>query len=404
MLTGFFKLTVVQGIVSAVIFLGGYGCRKQSSTIPASAILEVWDDANSPDLMGVKSKSLGEIAREGILSEDHYPWADDYWATYRGGIAFRWQNKAASNSPSNLITYPLLALQQIKKMSQPALDQLSPAEKYDIAFGRYDFPLVKQQWDEAQDLQRELGNIPTWYGICHGWAAASLMEPEPGERASIVNSDGIKVNFFASDIKALLSKIYADGHQAETIVGQRCGTSSHAIPTDKMGRILVPECRDLNPGSLHLILGDYLGHKQPLLRRGFVIDMARDAEVWNQPVVGFKVLNMRRRVFDPQKDPKRAYRAKKTAFIVDVETDLYYLSEGMPSKSPRIAANKRFQRTMHLKYSLELDRQEKIIGGEWASEYHPDFVWLGNRRPDRVFSPLDPKRIYEFLERSRKKD
>jgi len=404
MLTGFSRLFVIPAVVGSVIAPAVYGCRKQSSPIPESPILEAWDEANSPTLMGVKSTDFGGMAREGFLPEERYPWADDYWATYRGGIAFRWQKKTAPGKDESAFTYPLLDLKQLQAMSPSELDRLSPAEKYDLAYGRYDFPLVKQQWDEARDLQREMGNIPPWYGICHGWAAASLMEAEPGERATLVNPDGLRINFFASDIKALLSKIYADGYHAETFVGKRCSTKLHEIPMDKMGRVVVPECRDLNPGALHLILAHNLGQKNPSLRRGFVIDIARDTEVWNQPVVGFKVLSSRRRVFDSKRDPKKTYRARNTAFIVDMETDLYYLSEGMPSKNPLRAANKRFQKTMRLKYSLELDRQDKIIGGEWTAGDHPDFLWRGNKRPDSIFSPLEPKHVYEFSAKSRVND
>lgn len=401
MLTGSFKLIVVQAALGTLFASVVLGCRKQSTSTPGSQVLEAWDEANSPVLIGVKSKTFGVIAQEGALPEHRYPWTDDYWATSRGGIALRWQKVTNSAKNGQEFNYPLFDLKRLKNLSQAELDQLSPAEKYDLAYGRYDFPLVKQQWDEARDLQREMGEIPPWYGICHGWAAASLAEPEPGDKASIVNPDGLRVNFFASDIKALMSKIYADGHHAETLVGKRCGTLSHEISTDLSGRVVLPECRDLNPASLHLILAQNLGDKNPSLRRGFVIDIAGDVEVWNQPVVGFKVLSSRRRVFDQENDPKKQYRAKNTAFIVDLETSIFYLAEGKPSKSPFRAANRHFQKSMRLKYSLELDSKDQIVGGEWTSEDHPDFLWYSNKRPVSVYSPIDPKNVYDLASRSR---
>ena len=45
-------------------------------------------------------------------------------------------------------------------------------------------------------------------------------------------------------------------------------------------------------------------------------------------------------------------------------------------------------------YDLELDAQNNIIGGEWLSNYHPDFLWTKKRnsRPqntvDRTISRL----------------
>jgi hypothetical protein len=404
MVTGSFKLIVVQAVFGTLLAAAFLGCRKQSISTPGSQVLEAWDEANSPVLMGVKSKTFGVIAREGALPNGRYPWTDDYWATYRGGIALRWQKGTNSIQNSKEFVYPLLDLKRLKTMSQAELDRLSPAEKYDLAYGRYDFPLVKQQWEEARDLQREMGEIPRWYGICHGWASASLAEPEPGERASIVNPDGVRVNFFASDIKALLSKVYADGHQAETLVGKRCGTLSHEISTDLSGRVVLPECRDLNPAALHLILAQNLGEKNPSLRRGFVIDIAGDVEVWNHPVVGFKVLSSHRRIFDRKSDPKRQYRAKNTAFIVELETSIFYVSEGKPSKSPLREANRHFQKSLRLKYSLELDSKDQIIGGEWTSEDHPDFLWHSNKRPEAVYSPVDPKNVYDLAVVSRNRE
>jgi hypothetical protein len=315
MLTGSFKLIVVQAVLGTLFASVVLGCRKQSISMPDTQVLEAWDEANSPVLMGVKSKTFGLIAREGALPEDRYPWTDDYWATFRGGIALRWQKVTDSTKNGQELNYPLFDLKRLKNLSQAELDQLSPAEKYDLAYGRYDFPLVKQQWDEARELQREMGKIPPWYGICHGWAAASLAEPEPGEKASIVNPDGLRVNFFASDIKALMSKVYADGHHAETLVGKRCSTLSHEISTDLAGRVVLPECRDLNPAALHLILAQNLKNKNPLIRRGFIMDIAGDVEVWNQPVVGFKVLSSRRRVFDREIDLKKQYNVFLSGFI-----------------------------------------------------------------------------------------
>ena len=70
MLTGFSRLFVIPAVVGSVIAPAVYGCRKQSSPIPESPILEAWDEANSPTLMGVKSTDFGGMAREGFLPEE----------------------------------------------------------------------------------------------------------------------------------------------------------------------------------------------------------------------------------------------------------------------------------------------------------------------------------------------
>ena len=80
---------------------------------------------------------------------------------------------------------------------------LSPAEKYDILVGIYDFPLNNRA--KAEGSVHE----PSWSGYCHGWAPAAhrFEEPEP---VTLVNDDGVEVRFGSSDIKALMTYFEAE--------------------------------------------------------------------------------------------------------------------------------------------------------------------------------------------------
>lgn len=231
------------------------------------------------------------------------PWSASYWPNYEDSINHRWQGK----------------------------DVLSPAEKYDKAFhgwvepeGFMDlrpFDTSTCEWDDeyyeqlgpvADFTSKNKGNlksrngkdddgdgiddkdeckhtvgdikneerrdgVETWWGICHAWAPAAIMEPEP---LAPVTRNGI--TFDVSDQKAL-SMMDWDRSSA-FVVGGRCNEKE--VERDEVtGRVLTEECRDLNAGAWHVIVTSLVG----LNKRGFVIERTWDYEVWNQPLFGYEV-------------------------------------------------------------------------------------------------------------------
>ena len=110
-------------------------------------------------------------------------WPGSHWASHLGGIAHRW----SAGNPQNF-TYKPYSLFELKKLEQRFIDELSPAEKYDILMRRFDYPTVRREWRDNSP------NDTSWFGICHGVAPASLNHAEPKNRA-VVTRDGIKLNF-----------------------------------------------------------------------------------------------------------------------------------------------------------------------------------------------------------------
>ena len=350
----------------------------------SSSLKEAWNPANDPSRFLVDAARFADLPREGALSAENYPWSDDYWSTRRGGIAYRWQ-RSYPYVTGTYKDYRYKALTRADFTGDPTalaqiIDTLSPAEKYDLLLGRYEFPLVEaemmgQQWA----VDSATGDVPGWYGICHGWAPATLMEPEPGAKATIQNPDGIAVPFYTSDINALMSKVYADYLDTEVrFLGERCNTPTNAIKFDENGRIILSSCRDSNPGALHLVLAKLLGGAAP---KGFVADIARDAEVWNQAITGFRVRESHSTNFDPASDPTARYRAPGTIVLVAVKADVSYITEWRPHREPVRPLSQAYTRTQRLEYTLELDQNGKIIGGEWVSGERPDFIWAPTAPP-----------------------
>ncbi len=90
-------------------------------------------------------------------------WSGDSWRLSRGAINFRW-----NSSEQESFNYLSPTSREASVMSQDELKKLSPAEKYDLLMGRYDYPLKY----EVDSLSRTV--VESWEGLCHGWAGASL--------------------------------------------------------------------------------------------------------------------------------------------------------------------------------------------------------------------------------------
>ena len=93
------------------------------------------------------------------------PWSGDYWAAKNGGPAYRWRTGESH-------TYALKSKAEIDAMPsaerEEFLRNLSPAEKYDLLCGNFDYPFTNFM------LSANPASTPSWQGYCHGWTMASM--------------------------------------------------------------------------------------------------------------------------------------------------------------------------------------------------------------------------------------
>jgi hypothetical protein len=315
-----------------------------------SRVFEAWDVINEPSRFGRNYEvRYRELPTSGGLSR--IPWSDSYWATQRAGIAFRWMNPVGSP-----FAYPLHSRQTLASMSQTQLAALSPAEKLDIYAGRYDFPTVKSE------RRRTYPGAAAWEGLCHGWAPAALefVEPKP---VTLKGPGGIQVPFGSSDVKALLTWHMATrSTRAAVGLGARCNTFG------VLG-LNTPPCRDSNAGAFHIVLANQLG----ILKEGFIADIARMGEVWNQPIYRFQSRELGRQGPSPGSAPG-------TTTEITVQTEMHY---GMEVEPQWNALGQLVERpavgSIVYRYRLEIDAQGRIRGGVWLQDTRPDFIWLQQR-------------------------
>jgi hypothetical protein len=343
-------------LISLAIFLDG--CSAKPS-ITRDKVQEAWDDYTNPALLDSGSVVVfSDLPASGL--SNRIPWSDIYWPSYLGGIALRWMNGI---EPAFALQRP--SEEQIRTMSTAELAALSPAEKYDIFMGRYDYPTVQAE------LLRNHPSMPTWYGLCHGWSSATLNFDEPGT-TTLRGASGIDVPFSSGDVKALLA--YAQGvvfQPVARVLGQRCEADLSTQPHMRN----TAACRDTNAGSFHLVLANYVGRAG----QSVVADFTRGAEVWNFPIYGFSTRELARRAPSIGAAPRTAVEVVVETlvdFVVEVDTP-----NVLPLGDSRTVASER----MIFQYVLELDELGRIVGGSWISEERPDFLWVQERADFRGY-------------------
>ena len=355
-----------------------------SVLVMSTAYAEKWDKANNPSYFNVvaggKMKfDMRVLPLSAKLKDERLGWSETFWPSNVGGIAYRWNS--ANPTP---FKFKFNSKEEVKKMSQNELSELSPAELYDISQSDYKYSLTKKVL--KQYSEKDLW----WEGICHGWSQAASNYPEP-DKTIVTNKEGIRVPFGSSDVKGLLAM--HDAYNSKGIyarIGDRCAVvgkvTGEAFPED--GEVPMPdpkdanrpECADVNAGAFHVVISNMIG----VYSKGFVADVDRFNDVWNQPVVAYSS-----EVFEEM--PVTAAEFKDgVAKKIRVKTEMTYGDEleffsheaeaegivGFVSKDPVTGTPAQTNATKNYEYVLELDSFGNIVGGTWISETRPDMLWM----------------------------
>lgn len=331
--------------------------------------------------------NLQDMENRGLsnVSLDPSPWSDSYWPTYKGAAGNRYADPGFPKSRNWQTNYFYIQTHPASGIARTGnstlIDRLSPAEKYDVAIGDGTFSLTEYVWRKGRMTFEERGKVDSWLGFCHGWAGASQMMVQiPSEPITVTNPQNIPVTFYPHDIKALNALLWANASPKTKFVGNRCNTPRPS--KNRFGRITDPGCFDTNPATWHLALVNQLG----VNRRSFVMDSVFDYQVWNFPLSGYRY-----RYFNPltrqdvaklslaaipiqkyKSDPFREFRSPRAKYVVGVYMDVTHLDAVSPSR--KLVINNAYK-TIRLVYDLELDEAMNVVGGEWFSNAHPDFIW-----------------------------
>ena len=324
-------------------------------------------------------RTLAVMEEKGLMHGQvpRAPWSDSFWPMQKGVIARRWLDRGFPDSRTFIDNYNYYLSNPPSTMP---VNSMSPAEKYDLLVGDYSFALTSANWSEGRLSWDQKGAVPGWAGICHGWAPASIMMPAPKRSVTVPAASGTLITFYPSDIKGLASAAWGNAPPKNFFVGNRCNVSRPK--EDAMGRVIDPGCFDVNPGTWHMAVVNEIGYR----KRSFVIDAQYDFQIWNYPLYSYRY-----NYFNPQTletsenlggsivkiesftiDKFKKYRNPQAKYVVGIAMEISYAIETAPSTKP---LQKPRLHAVKMLYDVELDGEGAIVGGEWYSNFHPDFIW-----------------------------
>ena len=217
---------------------------------------------------------------------NNIPWAGSYWAYARDGLSHMNIDGQINNPPSL---------------------------KYDAYWGVTDreknthfYEMKSHSCSQFNDDPETKKSCEGWWGHCNAWAAAAIKESEP--RASFIskNQNGKEFEITIADQKGLLTELWmssgslfaGDTHKGVTTNklenGYLAGTKdwvfdakdSEGMRRTRSGTTAYQAFWDVSPRTFFLIFTNYVGLKST----GLVIDRFTGDQVWNQPIVGYRIL------------------------------------------------------------------------------------------------------------------
>ncbi len=223
-----------------------------------------WGPSDDPRLFSSTLEyRLDQLPMEG--EANNIPWAASYWPVYEDSINHRWDGSESQSAAEKYGEAFGIDNIEEKVSSNHGIGSFShrkSCESSSDCSEPGDGACAKRRGEESGSC------IPTWWGICHAWAPAAIMEPEAKYP---VTRNG--VTFKVNDIKALVTLTY--NRSASKFVSLRCNKNDDDIEYGPYDRPTSDdaECKDTNPGTYHVLLANYLGR----MGESFVEDRTFDA-------------------------------------------------------------------------------------------------------------------------------
>lgn len=366
-------------VVFAMLGLLAFGCSQESERIdpatPDRIAFDLYKDlqpeasppaedqmpadamnsSNNPSNLGLAfRRRISELPLSGESVKK--PWPAYWWPYSAGGVGRRWLS-----------------------------GQYSPIEKYAQLTKQGGAPYSWEYWNHGP------GTRPgSWWGHCNGWSSYTLNEFEPRRPVMVRLTSATTVEpcsggagcirFEVGDINGLMTELYF--HDAFRLVSGRCNRSNPAI--DRYGRVWYPECRDSNPGTMHIVVTNMLG----LYRRMVIADTTYDWQVWNFPAYRFEVSQLRE-ISASEANSLIGVASSSYAFnsaasrFFQVTLRLWLVEDSIgPRTTPAGHLLPYYTTIETYTYVLETASDGTILGGEYTGSSkrdHPDFLWYSFR-------------------------
>ncbi len=396
------------GLATAIACSGGDPADTEGKPEDDGKIVDgkadAWNPTNNPNRFRLELEYAWDVLKEyeeGAAAQ--VPWPSDYWSYYEDSTNVRYHG---SNELSPVEKYDTAFNDWEADMSLLPLDvHADCSNTYDGTIidthdEYYDHLGPAASWqhrnkgiyrarngidDDGDGTVDECGGddydgIETWWGLCHAWAPAAIIEPEPVKDVTVNG-----VTFTVSDLKALLITMY--DRNSALMIGGRCN-EKEIERDEETGEILLDQCKDTNAGTFYVVVTNMLG----IMERAFAEDRTANYQVWNQPVYRYAI-NEQREVDEEEamsllnragEQYTDVFDSPEAVRWVYVDMHTYYITESSnTTEGPLVPRIEDYTRSDHYEMILELDANGEIVGGEWLPAYydrHPDFLWLPIRQ------------------------
>lgn len=319
-----------------------------------------------------------------VAQPDPTPWSGSYFPYGEDGTAA----KVEDHSPMNV--YDILA----------GLNSKNGAYAWEKENHTCDFLSGKEKL-----------SCEDWWGHCNGWAGAAIKEIEPNKSIKIGPQ-----NITVGDQKGIFTELWLSSYALFSGDTEKSKETGKWIfnPNDPSNKSFW----DVTPKNFFLLFTNYIG----IQKSGLVIDRFTGDQVWNQPVVGYRILPIRKN------DIKEITKDGKAIYSVSFRMKIYWANDsGTPAN--HISAKLNIQKDTNddedievlphsvkdlvdydgrvLKFKLYFDEKVetsnngtkitsagKIIGdGIWFHQEYADqfsFDDLNNSHPDFIWLPTNP--------------
>ncbi len=380
------------------------------------------------------------------------PWSGSFWPDILGGIANHYRDRTKTWAQvrfglrydvarKGLVRDHEEVVRGWERFNREELNhKLSPAEKYDLLLGNRDFRFTRAILDELEFRAHHLrksklrdggeaveedplltpryadeessyasvdravdyrywkvrrDSLSYWFGICDGWAPASIHLPRPMKPVTVHGLSGREITFFPDDLKALGSYLFsrtntdAFSTMNYRFSGRPC--SDRGSPrVARGGQVKDFRCQDVDAGLFHLVLVNRIGQD----RIGFMMDVDNNHKINNHPVGAYRSTWFNPRTgrpgsaaeskvgLDRSLDPSWMRRNPEARQLIGVRTRVTYRHYHWPEDRRLYETDSPLDdriRELEYEYELELDASGRVVGGEWRNREQPDFIWMANR-------------------------
>jgi hypothetical protein len=305
-----------------------------------------------------------------------------------------------STDPYRFIELPL-HVRDLKEMPRSASNRGGDRMERSTGWSGLDWnralPLNPQKIREVVQKYEKLIGVPSRIGettneIFHplgglpylekklNWVSASLILNTPEKTVQALSYDRQQTLEFSPLDLQILQSLYANHSEAKKMI---LGVPGVPRPrTEPMGRIFDLSYYGLESSHFHIALVNRFLQN----RSSFVLESTYDPYLFHEIVKGYQyeffnpatgqVTSSMQEAQIPRaayfQDPFHSFRRNRTHSVVGVFLRLQIV-EPLSDTDGDSGINS--TREITLFYDLELDDHNKIVGGEWYHQAHPDFLW-----------------------------